>query len=674
MGFLTPLFLLGLLAAAIPVAIHLIRRAAPPKVMFGTLRFLKQTTRKLVLFQQIQQWLLLLLRAAVICLLVFAFARPLVYQAQVAQLTGMQPESVVILLDGSLAMRFGDRFERAVEEAQRVVEQLGAGDEIAMIRFADTVQQQTPLTTDSGTVRAVLAQQREAAYEPARFLPALRLANDLLADARHERRRIIMISSFTESGLDDSVTDWMLAPGVAFTSVSVGGGVSRNLSLTDVRVPGQLLETESDAQILARVRSTGSVFQDSGELALWLNGVQVAIAPVSLAGRSEGVVSLPVTLEASGVYAGELRLAEDDFEEDNHWYFTMEVLPRMEVLVVNGAPSDNWFDDAAHWLRLALEGPEVSPFDVTQVDWRRLDEIVPQAFDAVVLLNVPTLTEEQQGALSTFVADGGSLLVAPGDRVQGAGFNEQLGEMSPLQLIDQRLMSTGDYVLMADMDRRHPALRSLDVDWGTRFKGYWATEPVDDAAVLMRFDTGEPLLAEREFGDGRVMMVTTSLDLAWSNFPLQGLYLPFVHELLTYMIQPVERESAYRVGDVIDMSDLFNGTQQPVLLQEPDGNGAELPPDSPYYRARLPGFVEATDGTRYAMNVTSDASLLTPLDVDWLYDSVINPDTTPEVSQRVQTARLMMEVEQPQRLWWWILLAVAFLLIVEGWVANRTYR
>jgi hypothetical protein len=51
MSFLAPLFLFGLLAAAIPLAIHLIRREHPPKVAFSSLRFMKQITCKLVLFQ-----------------------------------------------------------------------------------------------------------------------------------------------------------------------------------------------------------------------------------------------------------------------------------------------------------------------------------------------------------------------------------------------------------------------------------------------------------------------------------------------------------------------------------------------------------------------------------------------------------------------------------------------
>ena len=116
MVFLTPLFLIGLLAAAIPIAIHLIRREKPPKLMFSSIRFLKKTSKKLVLFQQLQQILLLLLRSAVIALLVVAFARPLLNQS-VARLVDADPQSAVIMLDMSMSMHYGDSFDSAREEA-----------------------------------------------------------------------------------------------------------------------------------------------------------------------------------------------------------------------------------------------------------------------------------------------------------------------------------------------------------------------------------------------------------------------------------------------------------------------------------------------------------------------------------------------------------------------------
>ena len=74
MSFVTPWYLLGLLGIGIPLAIHLIRRQRAERVVLPTVRFLRRAPKKLVHFQRIQQWLLLMLRVAIVGLLAFAFA------------------------------------------------------------------------------------------------------------------------------------------------------------------------------------------------------------------------------------------------------------------------------------------------------------------------------------------------------------------------------------------------------------------------------------------------------------------------------------------------------------------------------------------------------------------------------------------------------------------------
>jgi hypothetical protein len=675
MSFLSPLFLLGLLAAAIPIAIHLIRRENPPKVMFGSLRFLKQTTKKLILFQQIQQWLLLALRALLICLLVFAFARPFLYQGSLARLVDAEPESVVILLDTSLSMHYADRFDRARNQALAVINGLSPGDEAALVTFAGATQNVRELTSEIDSLRSFVESLEAPGYDRVRFFPPLQLANDLLAQASHERQRVVLVSDFQAAGMSDALQGWMLAPGVAFQGINVAEERSNNLSITDVRVPEQLTESDTDKAILVRVRSTGSVFQDRGSLTLRLNGETLDQQPVVLQDSAEQVVSLSLTLDGSGQYQGELILSGDSFDLDNRWHFSLDVMPRMQVLVVNGAPSADWYDDEAHWFSLALQGMEDSPFEVTTVQAAELSAGLINEHDAVVLLNVDAVPQSSQAALQRFVGDGGSLWLAPGDRVNPQTFNQTFGSLSPAQLLTPILLAGNDYRLIADMDRRHPALSGLDVDWSTRFEGFWQTEPVVDADVLISLDSGEPLLVEQRSGAGRSMLLSSSLDLGWSNFPLQGLYLPFVHEVLTYLIQPPQRQQSWQVGEVIALSSFFeSGDESSVRLREPDGREVTVNRESPFYTARMPGVVRGPGSMVFSVNIAPDAAALAAVGVAELGDAVLNPETTPVVSERIRTAQLIADIEQPQRLWWWILLLVVVMLLTEAWIANRTYR
>jgi hypothetical protein len=351
----------------------------------------------------------------------------------------------------------------------------------------------------------------------------------------------------------------------------------------------------------------------------------------------------------------------------------LDVLPRMRVLVVNGDPAADWYDDEAHWFVLALQGMENSPFDVQTSTAEALTPTQLRDQDAVVLLNTPALNSNVVSAIREFVTEqGGALWLAPGDRVAADAYNSQFGDISPARLISPEILPSNDYQLIADIDRRHPALRALSVDFGARFRGFWRTEPVSDAGILMRFDNGSVMLSERQVGAGRTMLLSSSLDLGWSNFPLQGLYLPFAHEVLTYLIQPPSRERAYLVGQMIDLT-AFMPESGELVLTEPDGTGVRMRADNPFYRARMPGFVTAGN-TKLAVNIAPESASLSKLDIANLTDRIINPETTPMVSERVRTAQLLSEIEQPQRLWWWIVLLVMLLLVAEAWIANRTYR
>ena len=184
MVFISPLFLLGLMAALLPIAIHLIRKEKPPKLMFSTIRFLKKTSKKLILFQHIQQWLLLLLRSVVIALLVMAFARPLIDQTM-ARLLDADPQSAVILLDISMSMRYGDTFDRAKQEALDILRTMTSGDEVALIGFSDSAEFVRELNTDIDSVRSVIADLEEPGYGATRYMPNLRLADQLLEESRY---------------------------------------------------------------------------------------------------------------------------------------------------------------------------------------------------------------------------------------------------------------------------------------------------------------------------------------------------------------------------------------------------------------------------------------------------------------------------------------------------------
>jgi hypothetical protein len=655
MVFLAPLVLFGLLADLIPVAIHLIRRERPPKVVLGSIRFLKNTPKKLILFQQLQQWLLLLLRSLLIALLVLAFARPLVNQA-LARLVDADPQSAVLVLDASLSMHYDESFARALDEARGFVDGLAPSDEVALIVLGDSATVTLEFSEDREAISAALDALKEASYGAATLTRGMQLADELLASAQYENRALVVVSDFQESasaGIDGS---WKLAPSVELILRDVGVESSSNLSVVDVRSPQGTVAGGRLEPVLARIRSTGTLPLTRAQASLRIDGETLERIEVDLTGVSERVIEFSTPLDAYsavGEHRLEVRIEGDSFSADNGRFAVLAVEPQLNVLVVNGESAQDWYDDEAHWFLLASGAQGSSPYAVSEILPANLTRQMLDDTDVVAMLNVASLDALQASALGDFVTRGGGLLVALGD--QASPTNSGVEDMLPATLVNSPRLNAGDYRLVADFERRHPLFARLSGEWTTRFSRVWALAPKADAQVLMRFDNATPALIEGTLGAGRILMSAMPLDSEWGDLPLQPHYLPFVRESLTYLAArpPIQRD--FYFGDA---------ALARRALDEASGDSV------------TPGFLSlgSEDAVLVAVNTSVEESSLARRPASAVFDAVINPEVTSLAPREVRTAQRSVELENPQRLWWWILCLVMVLLLAETGIANRTTR
>ena len=124
MSFLTPLFLIALAGLAIPVLLHLIQRERKQVVQFPSLMFLRRIPYQSGAAPPHPHWLLLMMRLAALALIVLAFARPFFRGADPPAAAAGGAREVVILVDRSYSMGYGDRWTRALAAARGAVDGL----------------------------------------------------------------------------------------------------------------------------------------------------------------------------------------------------------------------------------------------------------------------------------------------------------------------------------------------------------------------------------------------------------------------------------------------------------------------------------------------------------------------------------------------------------------------
>ena len=278
---------------------------------------------------------------------------------------------VVVLLDRSASMGYGDRWARAQEGARRVVRSLGAVDSGAVVVFAGDVEIAARSEAGSGAAGLATAIDRAKPGPGATKIgPAIRAAAGLLEAAAAPRREVVLVSDFQKTGWDPS-QEVHLPAGVTLSTVSVSDPAPANaaivgLSFEQVAAPKGALVTA-----VARVANYGASPVSDREIALEVDGHRVGSGRASVAAGSTTTVSFPPFAVAGGRARVTVRMAPDAMPADDTFNAVVVVSAEVPVLILESA---NPAADSGVYLARALEVAAAPGFAVRTV---RADRVTP---------------------------------------------------------------------------------------------------------------------------------------------------------------------------------------------------------------------------------------------------------------------------------------------------------
>src|SRR5438309_11881839 len=105
MSFVFPVILGGLLAASVPILLHLIMRQKPKILPFPAFRFLVQRSKKNLRKLRLRHLLLLVLRMLLLAAICLALARPKLFQSGLS-LSADRPVAAIFVFDTSYSMGY----------------------------------------------------------------------------------------------------------------------------------------------------------------------------------------------------------------------------------------------------------------------------------------------------------------------------------------------------------------------------------------------------------------------------------------------------------------------------------------------------------------------------------------------------------------------------------------
>ena len=690
MAFLAPLFFAALLTFAIPILIHLTQRERKQVVEFPSLMFLEKIPYQSVRRRRIRDWPLLAMRLAAILLIVLAFARPFFERPIVALANTSGPREVVILLDRSYSMGYGDRWTRAQAAARQVVQGLTATDHATLILFGANAQAEVRATADLSRVTAAIDAAKLSA-EATRYAPALKLAQRVLADSTLQTREVVMISDFQRSGWvrDENLR---LPEGTTFRPVPITDAQPANLTVSNVLPQRTMFSGQERVSVTANVINRGPAAVNNVQVRLELDGRSVETQSVTVQpGAPASVTFQPFTL-ARAFTRGTVRIGDDALKQDNVFHFVASPAQRLPILLVEPSRAPR---EASFFLLKALALGTEPAF---QVDVRQGESVATTDLDrhrVVILNDVSALSSGQE--LKAFVSKGGGLLAVLGERANWGTDSNDLLPGVPGNVVDR----AGRGGALAELDFSHPVLELFKAPRSgnlttARFFRYRAItmkpEPAGDKEgelapsrrVVARFDDGAIAMAERKIGSGSVMLWASTLDNYWNDLaPSRPVYLPFVHEVVRHLATYERPANFFTIGDVVDPGHLLrasglglqSGTGAMILT--PGGQRIEQSGTPTPVQLAQQGFYEVHGRSNQSGTVTVAANLdtaesdLSVLDTQEFNAALSGRPGSVNPADADAAVMTPEDQERRQNFWWYLLMAGIVLLGIETAISNR---
>lgn len=645
MGFLSPWFLGGLLAAGIPLYVHLLKQHKSNPLPFSSLMFFEQRTQSSVKHRRLKYIALLAMRCLLILLIALLFAKPYVRTAAAGDAQGRK--LMLVAVDNSFSMRAGTRMADAKSGALDALKQFRPGDRGQVIAFASSAQLLTQPVANvqelEAAVGSIEAGDGRSAYaEIARVIRSLVPPDGMPVEAH-------VFTDGQKSSMPVPFSELAVPPGTKLVVHQIADRTEPNFYVETVHAPRSVYQPKK-VRIQAVIAGSGTDAADTN-VSLLLNGKPLESKKVSLPPGGRATVEFFLPDAAYGMNRGEVRIeARDTLSADDTYPFSIERKEARRILLVHEPGRTR----ALEYYRAALESTPDAGFTVDAVSSDQAGNLDLNKYAFVVLADTVIPVED-------YLKRGGGVFVAAGSSVAARG------NVAGTRITDTRYASRDNerFYAAGDVDASHPSVARAGKFDEVKFYQIVRIDP-GKSKVVAKLTDGTPLLIERTIGSGRLMIFASTLDNIANDLPLHASFVPFVEQSALYLSGGEAAPAQYPVDSFVDLKGgeiIGPDGKRPLSLAEAGKTQA--------FKLGKEGFweVRRANGQNELIAVHADrreSELETvPKETLALWQST---------GRAGQAGGAGEAGEKPYSLWWYVLVTLLVAAVVESIFSGRYWN
>ncbi|HUI11788.1 MAG TPA: BatA domain-containing protein [Bacteroidota bacterium] len=591
---MNPFVLFGLAAAAIPVLLHLLNLRKLRTVDFSSVRFLKELQKTSIRRVRLRQMLLLVLRTLIIVAIVLAFSRPALRGALPGFSRAGASSTTVIILDDSPSMTVhdarGTAFARSAQTAARLIDLAGEGDRLYLIPLSELrAGIALPPPRSAASARDALARMAPTDISVPLSV-ALHTLRPLMASSADPNREVIFVSDGQATQLGAAAPGGdSAAPALGASRIYLCFSPPERLENTAVaggEILTRIVTLRRPVRLRARLQNTGDEAVRGTVASVYCDGARVAQETADIPPHAGTQPLFSFTARRRGLLGGYVQIEDDAFNADNTWYFVLNVPVNVAVLLTGPAAADTRLASLA----LTLGGDSLLAGNITasQTTNAQISSSDLSRFDVIVMCGPGGLTAEGAARVGGFVRGGGGLIFFPGNDIPASlpSLFRDLGitphEGSPVT------EPAGSFLSFAHVDVDHPLFEGMfDTEKGRpqvaspRITRAFPPGTGPRGIAVISMTDGGTFLGDYTAGTGRALVFAVEAGTDWSDFPMNGLFVPLLHRGVVYAGSRAAPAAAIAPGDPLSFTvrlRTFTDRDTYTIFQ-PDGDTRKVVPE-----------------------------------------------------------------------------------------------
>lgn len=691
MTFLNPAILFGLLAASIPVIIHLLNLRKLKKIEFSTLQFLKELQKNKIRKIKLKQWLLLALRVLIILCIVTAFARPTLVGVSIGGTTSAAKTTAVFILDDTFSMSLidenGSYFNQAKETIKDLLTQFEEGDEVGLILVSHQPEE-IELTSNLNKFKDEVDAVRISSAS-GKLNNAIIKAAEVTGNAKNFNKEIYLFTDFQKGRLadNDEIIDLkeQLGEHVRLYSFGYSGKEAINFGIDDLKINTQIFEKDKPVKFEAIVKNYSDRPNSNLVVSLFVNGERSAQQSVNFNPGESKTINLEAPANNYGTSDALIEIEEDDLQEDNIRYTSFYIPPKIPVLIL----ADNTADSKL--IETVLKSvSEQGYFDLTVKRTDQISVIQPENYKVVILISDNFSVAKDR--FRAYLNSGKGLIIFPSSAENQNAF---ISSLNSFGLMSDGLVKVDESqsIRFDQIDFRHPLFENIFIDEKKKqidspeLYSFYKINTAGKGKSIISLEEKSSFLSEYSFLNGKILLFNTSPVLKWSDFPVKSIFAPLITKSVMYLASGNSGDGKYVAGELVIIN-VSERTLPQIKVKRPDNNEEIINMDAvqqtdniSYHNTFVTGNYKFFSGEKLLSTVTvntdpaeSVTEYLSENEFEEYLQKINFSGSHIRIEKGENPAQMILQARFGSELWRYFLIAAIILALVEMTIARNAKK